>query len=131
MIFVTPKVIFYIKFYLSSFFYSHSGIFFSETTRHSGKESPDSISQTVRVGVQQVSALRPYLIALVINEITMNMKIEVPWRILFIDDVYSVLNKNVPAARPIFVRWHASCLVDQSSQQVFVPVLQTQSLNNR
>ena len=41
----------------------------------------------ITVGLHQGSALNPYLFALVMDELTRHMQDEVPWCMLFIDDI--------------------------------------------
>ena len=42
------------------------------------------------IGLHQGSALSPYLFALIMDELTSRIKEEVPWCILFADDIVSV-----------------------------------------
>ena len=44
----------------------------------------------IKIGLHQGSALNPYLFALVMDEVTRNIQGDIPWYMLFADDVVLV-----------------------------------------
>ena len=50
---------------------------------------------TITVGLHKGSALSPYIFALVIDELTRHMQDEVPWCMLFADDIVLVAETKV------------------------------------
>ena len=49
----------------------------------------------ITVGLHQGSALCPYLFALVMDELTRHMQDDVPWCMLFVDDIVLVAETKV------------------------------------
>ena len=47
----------------------------------------DTDDFSIRIGLHQGSALSPYLFALVMDEVTRNIQWDIPWCMLFADDV--------------------------------------------
>jgi hypothetical protein len=50
----------------------------------------DTNDFSIKIGQRQVLALSPYLFALVINKVTRDIQEDIPWCILFVDDVVLV-----------------------------------------
>jgi hypothetical protein len=47
---------------------------------------------SIRIGLRQGLILIPYLFAFVMDKVTMNIQEDVPWCMLFVDDVVLVVN---------------------------------------
>ena len=55
----------------------------------------------IKIGLHQGSALNPYLFALVIDEVTRKIQGDIPWCMLFTDDVVLVDESQVEVNRKL------------------------------
>jgi hypothetical protein len=59
----------------------------------------------IKIGLHQGSALSPYLFALVMDEVTRNIQGDIPWCILFTDDVVLVDESRAGVNRKLELWW--------------------------
>ena len=56
---------------------------------------------SIKIGLNQGSALSPHLFALVMDEVTRNIQGDIPWCMLFVDDVVLVDESQTGVNRKI------------------------------
>ena len=59
----------------------------------------------IKIGLHQGSALSPYLFALVMDEVTRNIQGDIPWCMLFADDVVLVDESRAGVNRKLELWW--------------------------
>ena len=55
----------------------------------------------IKIGLHQGSALNPYLFALIMDEVTRNIQGDIPWCMLFADDIVLVDESQVEVNRKL------------------------------